>query len=207
MLDMTQTQDPPESRVVPLRTQTEASDIGPVIQYWNRLRNGRTVPPRSEIDPRGLSAYIGQSGIVERRPDGAVKVRLAGRQLQGLYGTELRGLPLRSLFAVAHRARLEELLREMFEGPRLLTMTLTARFEGQPLVIARMALMPLSDLNGEITRALMVLTPQAKPAHVPCRFQIQHAHLALIAPQPEARPKGDPRRERAKFSVIEGGRP
>lgn len=179
-----------------------SDDLGPIKAYWDRVRAGRIVPARADIDPEAMHPYLGQSGIIERTRPGTVKIRLAGRKLEALMGMEMRGMPLRAMFTVAHRDRLEALLTQVFEGPRVLTMGLSAAFEGQPLVTAHLALMPLSDIRGEVTRALMVMTPQSEPARMPCRFDIHHAHLALIATET---PTDPPRAETPQLRVITGG--
>jgi hypothetical protein len=185
---------------LPLRH--DGSGIGPVLQYWDRLRQGRAIPARADLDPQALHSHIGQCAIVERPARGAVKLRLAGLRLQKLMGSDLRGVPVRSLFTLAHRDRLEGLLEEVFTGPRALTMRLSAAFEGQPLVMADMALLPLSDTRGAVTRALLVMTPQADPVGTPCRFHIRHATLGLIAP-PTASGQTGP--TRPALRVIQGG--
>lgn len=178
------------------------ADLGPVMAYWNSLRQGRVVPDRADLNPEALRPYLAQSGIVERTQAGGAKIRIAGRHLEQVMGMNMRGMPLRSLFALSHRSRLDAVVSEMFEGPKLLTLSLAAVFDAQPIASGHMALMPLADMQGTISRALMVLTPQSPPERIPCRFRIRHAHLALIDGTGDGPdPTGDPPRLR----VIEGG--
>jgi len=192
-----------DGRVRPLPLHhADPANLGPVLAYWQRLRAGRRVPARTDLDPEAIRAYLPHSGIVERHTTGRVSFRLAGRKLEVLTGMALRGMPLRSLFRVAHRARFEALLREVFEGPRVMTLSLSAARAGEPLVTADLLLLPLSDQRGEMTRALAVLTPVDRPTGVPHRFDIRRAHLAAPESENAARP---PVRKRPDLRVISGG--
>jgi len=192
-----------DGRVRPLPLHhADPANLAPVLAYWQRLRAGRRVPARTDLDPEAIRAYLPHSGIVERSTTGRVSFRLAGRKLEKLTGTALRGLPLRSLFRVAHRARFEALVSEVFEGPRVMTLSLSAARAGEPLVTAAMLLLPLSDQQVEITRALAVLTPVDRAAGVHHRFDIRRAHLAPPNSETSARP---PARKRPDLRVISGG--
>lgn len=176
--------------------------IAPVRAYWDDLRQGRAAPSRADIDPTAISPYLGQSGIVERTANGRVKLRLAGKQVQNLMQMDPRGTPLRTLFTLNSRDRLNDLLDDVFFGPSLLTMTLTTEpLAGDPIT-AQMALMPLTDMGGAVSRALMVLTVPPGPIPAPCRFHIRHAH---VTPTTQTHLPPVPLAERPRLRLIQGG--
>ncbi|MGV7033381.1 PAS domain-containing protein [Methylobacterium symbioticum] len=67
--------------------------------YWDRLRGARSAPERAEIEPGEIRHILADSLILEidmsRR---SAQLRLAGTRVCALYGRELRGLPLGSLW-------------------------------------------------------------------------------------------------------------
>lgn len=67
--------------------------------YWDRLRGERAAPERAEIEPGEIRHILADSLILEidmgRR---CAQLRLAGTRVCALYGRELRGLPLGSLW-------------------------------------------------------------------------------------------------------------
>ena len=70
--------------------------------YWDRLRGERAAPERAEIEPGEIRHILADSLILEidmgRR---SAQLRLAGTRVCALYGRELRGLPLGSLWEPA----------------------------------------------------------------------------------------------------------
>jgi hypothetical protein len=178
--------------------------ITPIMAYWNTLRHGNAVPARAAIDPGAIAPYLSSSGMVERSASGAVRLRLAGQDLQRLMRMNPRGLPLRTLFTLTSRARLAELVAQVFDGPGLLSMTMTADQGSAPPITAQMAMMPLRDTNGRITRAMIVLNVPKVRTISPCRFHIRQAHVAPVTPVAEHRPLA---RRGPRLAVIDGGRP
>lgn len=188
---------------MPDRGAAALAAIAPVMAYWTSLRRTDAVPARAAIDPGAIAPFLSASGMVERGPSGAVRLRLAGRDLQRLMRMDPRGLPLRTFFTLASRPRLSELSARVFDGPGLLSMTLTADQGGAAPITAQLAMMPLSDAQGNVTRAMIVVNAPAPTGPAPCRFHIRQAHFAPLPPLIERRPltDGGPR-----LSVIDGGR-
>ncbi|MEM7724566.1 MAG: PAS domain-containing protein [Pseudomonadota bacterium] len=183
----------------PTRTGAAHSpQIDRALQYWQELRRTRAVPARAEIDPIALRPYLGHSGVVERSSEGHVTLRVAGQRVRDIVQVDPRGLALSDMFDPADRGRLHHLLSQMFDTPALLTMTLDA--DDAESGLTRLALMPLRDTSGIISRALMVLTPGDGPQAG--LFRIGAAH---VTPTRGAAP-GVRGAERPYLRVIEGGR-
>jgi len=197
---------PPETTTRPVGS---SAALGHVVGYWQGLRTGAGIPARADIDPNRLRPYLGQSGIMERTPQGAVKLRVAGHGFFKLMGMEPSGMPLRALFHVHERDRLQALVAEMLEAPNLLTLSLMASQPNTSKASGQMVLMPLADMKGAATRALILLTVGPGRIVPPCRFTIRHAELTpLTAPEPVMHPTGIrvERSGKPRLTVIEGGR-
>ncbi|WP_319823689.1 PAS domain-containing protein [Thalassovita sp.] len=156
-------------------------EIVEVEAYWNALRGSRLVPGRLEIDPRGIEGALACAFIVERIAPGVARVRLAGSQVNDLMGMDLRGMPLSALIAPQHRKRCADYLDELFCAPARLTMDLSAeRALGKPRCDGRMVLLPLTDGENRITRALGVLPITGAVGRAPRRFTLQAQRLAPL---------------------------
>lgn len=70
-----------------------------LFQYWDRLRNGRPAPRRTEIEPADIKAMLADTFILEKDARGAAVFRLAGTRLCATYGRELKGFAFASLWA------------------------------------------------------------------------------------------------------------
>lgn len=187
----------------------ETGSLASVLAYWDRLRRGRTVPARSDLDPVALQPWLAGSGILERDAGGSIRFRLGGRVIAGILGVDARGMPFRALFAVAARDRLTGLTEALFDGPQLLCLTLVAPHAaaGQPPIKVPMLVLPLSDGSGAVTRALVCVDvdPRAGAA-LPCRFHIRQAVLSNPTPHPRLVGLRVARGGAPALSVIEGGR-
>ncbi len=166
--------------------------------YWQALSrahpHGPPVPPRHAIDPVALSPILGQSGLLERDRDGTVRFRLAGAALRQRMRLPLPGLPLRTIFHPEARAGLDALFAGIFDAPAQLRMTVGDRgAEGQ------VAILPLSDRSGAISRAVIVTSMNDTPDNGPARLRPIRGHLARVAAPPAPVP-------RRRFRVIDGGR-
>lgn len=182
--------------------------LAPVVAYWQSLRRGRPAPARTELDPAALHPWLSASAIVERDEAGRVRFRLGGRVIAECLGAEPRGLPLRALFAPAARDRLADLTACVFDGPQLLRMVLVTErgAKGAPVDTARCVLLPLSDGEGRISRALVCLDldPRADVGPI-CRLDIVQAHLTLLG-KTRLRAVGLRRSGRPELRLIKGGR-
>jgi hypothetical protein len=129
-----------------------------VEAYWDLLRDGRLVPDRGEIDPRGFPGALPHSFLLERIAPGLARVRVTGRHLSDLMGIDMQGLPLTSLFLPEARPGLIEVLSALFEEPAVARLRLeSAGGIGRRRMKARLLLLPLRDDQGEVTRAIGAL--------------------------------------------------
>lgn len=150
--------------------------VSEVRAYWEALRNGRAVPLRSEIDPRGIERALEHAFILERIAPQVARFRLAGMHLADLMGMEVRGMPLTTLFVPAARARLGALVEDVFRQPQIAELTLLAETgPGRPPMEAKAIFLPLRSDLGDISRAIGCLSATGAIGRAPRRFDITEA--------------------------------
>lgn len=69
-----------------------------LFSHWNGLRRARTAPARAEIDPVAMPHLLPDVMILERTDQEGLQFRLAGTRLCTVFGRELKGVVLGSLF-------------------------------------------------------------------------------------------------------------
>jgi len=167
--------------MMPLRTQKKFPAISQVEAYWEALRNGRLMPARSEIDPRGISDVLEYAFILEKIAPGMARIRLAGHHLNDLLGMEVRAMPITALFLPEARRGVQRALESVFEAPASARLSLTGNTGmTRPSLQAHMFLAPLKDEEGKPTRIFGALQAAGKIGRAPRRFNIQDAKITPL---------------------------
>lgn len=144
---------------------------GRLLEYWQHLRAGRVVPPRSAIDARRIEALLPYTLILERVEDGPARIRLAGAHPVALMGMELRGMPAESLIVPEARADFAARVGRVFAGPEIAEADLQAQGETEQMPLtARLIVLPLTCERGLISRALCALVADRVTGPLPRRF-------------------------------------
>ncbi len=158
--------------------QNRFPEIAEVDAYWTALKGSRQVPARLEIDPRGIEGALSSVFLLERIAPGIARIRLAGHDLNDLMGMEVRGMPFSSFMAPQTRARFADYLEQVFTAPAKLVADLSAeRALGKPKCEARLLILPLTDTENRITRALGCLSVHGKIGRAPRRFTMTSQQL------------------------------
>ncbi len=160
------------------RSGRSLSPLKQAEAYWAARRDGDAVPLRARIDPRGIENILHHCFVLERIAPAQARFRLAGRELNALAGTELRGLPAGVLVTAPARPILGHLLKGMFDTPAIVELSLAANG-----VEARAILLPLRGDDGQVNRALGVLLADG-PGRPPVQLDIVAHDLRPIAPAP-----------------------
>lgn len=171
-----------------------------VLQYWEGLRQGAPVPGRAQIDPAALAGVLEHLFLAELVAPGVARLRLAGQKLTELLGMEPRGMPLSIFLDAGGRLELDQALRQMTTGVRVVLPLRAETGLGQPGLDGQLALMPLTETEGRITRLLGVLETCGVVGRVPRRFRL------AAPPRPMDQPDAVVGRRAGRFTVIEGGR-
>lgn len=83
-----------------------------LFHYWNRLRDGRPAPKRSEVEPADIKSLLADTFILEKDTRGEAVFRLAGTRLCAVYGRELKGFSFPSLW----REKDQRLVARLVDG-------------------------------------------------------------------------------------------
>jgi hypothetical protein len=94
-----------------------------LFQYWNRLRDGRPAPKRSEVEPADIKALLADTFILERDTRGEAVFRLAGTRLCAGYGLELKGFSFPSLWREKDQRLVSRLIHGVFEQKSVVLIT------------------------------------------------------------------------------------
>jgi len=152
---------------------TADDTLAQIDGYWNTLRHGRLVPNRSEVNPRDIESALGNAFIIERIAKGHARIRIAGTHLTDIMGMEVRGMPLSALFEPVARAKLSDAVQTLFDGPCIQHFYLDSDARiGRPALRAQMALYPLRNDAGEISRALGCFVTDGRLGRAPRRFNV-----------------------------------
>ncbi|MCC5988131.1 MAG: PAS domain-containing protein [Pararhodobacter sp.] len=154
------------------RARPEYAAIRTVLGYWEIRRGARIAPARSEIEPAPLAEALRFMFIAELVAPGVARLRFAGQHLHDLLGMEPRGMPLSCLLAAPSRDELAEALARVQKGARVQLPLRAARGLGKPGMDGLLALMPLTDSAGQITRVLGVLETHGQIGRTPRRFDL-----------------------------------
>lgn len=161
--------------------------IAQVEAYWSDQRKGALLPTRADINPRGIEAALPNAFILERVAPGIARFRLAGGHLCDLMGMDVRGMPITTMMDVDARVALVTPLEAVFKKPATAKISLLSpRSIARPAIDATMALFPLTDGNGDVTRALGCLVSNSRIGRTPRRFAIEDVQVDPIgAPRPK----------------------
>ncbi len=156
------------------RAELGPRELRQVEAYWEGLREGRLLPDRAELDPRGLTPLIRNCILLDRIAPGLARIRISGRHVSDLMGIDVEGMPLSALFLPDARPDLTETLSAVFEEPAVARIALKSPGAlGRHELAARMILLPLRDDMGDVTRALGCLLAEGPIGRTPRRFAIE----------------------------------
>ncbi len=132
-----------------------------VEAYWDGLRNGRAVPSRAEVDPRGLSDILPHCFILERVGGGFARFRVYGRHVADLMDAELRELPISAVFAASDRDTVTDVMAQVFDRPAAARLVVeSAPGILRKPIVSYISLLPLRDDLGAVSRVLGCVSVQ-----------------------------------------------
>lgn len=144
--------------------------------YWQEMRQGASVPRRSDIEPRGIEPLLANAFVVERIAPGLARLRVAGSHLSDLMGMEVRGMPISALINPGSREALSDYLAQLFDQPAMLHLSLASGGRpSAPALRGALVLLPLKSDLGDISHALGCLVSSGKIGRGPRRFDITDA--------------------------------
>lgn len=176
------------AKIEPIVSQDAYPGCRDLEAYWHALRGAAIVPKRTDFDPRGVERSLTHTFVAERVAASVVRVRVAGSHLGDLLGMDVRGMPITSFIDPDSRDMLGTACRRLFDGPEKLVLDLHSPVQlGQRALQGRMALLPMSDGLGQITRVVGCLETRGREGRWPRRFGITHLRTVALdgaAPEP-----------------------
>ncbi len=174
----------------PARRQAKFPAVSQVEAYWEGLRNGRPMPARAEVNPRGITDALEFAFVLEKIAPGMARIRVAGRHLNELMGMEVRGMPISAMFLPEARARLQNAMETAFTAPATIRFSLAGDTGfTRPALEAQLFLAPLRDDTGRPTRLLGALQSSGRIGRAPRRFGIREIEVNRLLGEPgEAAP-------------------
>lgn len=154
--------------------------------YWEGLRQGRAIPARAEVEPKGIRRGLDYAFVLERIAPGAARIRLAGRHLVDLLGMEVRGMPICAVLNPSSRGLFSDVLETVFRGPQIAQLSLTSEAGyGRPAMTGHMLILPLKSDLGDVTRALGCVIGLGEIGRAPRRFDLLAHELTPVIPGAE----------------------
>lgn len=133
-----------------------------LFQYWNRLRNGRPAPKRTEIEPADIKSLLADTFILEKDTRGDPIFRLAGTRLCATYGRELKGYSFPLIWSRRDQRMVARLAHGAFHDKSVVVVTYEGVSHSGRTNPFEMILLPLEGGLGS-PRSLGAITPLSKP--------------------------------------------
>lgn len=133
-----------------------------LFQYWNRLRNGRPAPKRTEIEPADIKSLLADTFILEKDTRGEAVFRLAGTRLCAIYGRELKGFSFPSLWRASDQRLVAKLAHGVFHAKSVVVMAFEGHSRNGRSTSFELLLLPL-DGGIESPRSLGVISTAGRP--------------------------------------------
>lgn len=133
-----------------------------LFQYWNRLRNGRAAPKRTEIEPADIKSLLADTFILEKDARGEAVFRLAGTRLCAVYGRELKGFSFPSLWMPKDQQMVGRLAHSAFLAKSVVVIAFDGLSRNRRINAFELLLLPL-DGGSENPRSLGAVTALERP--------------------------------------------
>lgn len=160
----------------PQATQPATGDkpLAQLEQNWWALAQRGTLPRRRDVSARVIGDALPYAFIAERIAPGHARLRVAGRRLSDLVGTEARGMPMSCLIDPSARGDFAKRLETVFATNSIVAFPLYApRSIGRPELRAKLLILPLLSDHDRTDRALGALWFDGEIGHRPRRLQIE----------------------------------
>jgi hypothetical protein len=133
-----------------------------LFDYWNRLRDGRPAPRRTEIEPADIKSLLADTFILERDSRGAAVFRLAGTRLCAIHGRELKGFSFPSLWRARDQRMIARLTQSVFTGSDVVVITYDGISQTLRKIGFELLLLPLEG-GDDHQRALGIISSATRP--------------------------------------------
>ncbi|WP_420135736.1 PAS domain-containing protein [Rhodopseudomonas sp.] len=112
--------------------------------YWDAQRGTAPAPERGDIEPSAVRELLGDIFVLSCDAAAGYPFRVAGTRLCALFGRDIKGESLPSLFAVDSRAECQDLLGVVAEESLPLVAGLTCSLRGGTTAHLELLLLPFA---------------------------------------------------------------
>ncbi len=182
------------------KTEGANTIISEVTDYWASLRTGSQPPMRQQIDPAALGHKLPHIFLAELVSPRVAKLRICGQQIEDMLGMEMRGMPVTAMFSGTARNEVMQAIEHVSLGARVTLVLEGESGFGLPHLTATLALLPLTDASGKISRVMGVLMREGDPGRTPRYFTLARTVDLTAEPAPFATAP------RPALRVIKGGK-
>lgn len=134
-----------------------------VLAYFNRIRSGRLVPLRADIDPMQLKTALPDVFILEVGRSGRMVFRLAGTRVCAIVGRELRGEDFSGLWHAPNWHKMKLAAQAVVANRQPLEVSIRSFADEEDRGELEMLLMPLSSQPGTVDRLFGSLVDLSQP--------------------------------------------
>lgn len=133
-----------------------------LFHYWDRLRNGRRAPKRTEIEPSDIKSLLADTFILEEDGRKEAVFRLAGTRLCATYGRELKGFSFPSLWKEKDQRLIARLTYGVFSMKSVAVVSFIGFNRDERAIPFELLLLPL-DGGAESSRCMGILSAGRRP--------------------------------------------
>jgi len=134
-----------------------------LFEYWSKQRGQRQAPARSDIDPKDIGQFLGDTFMLSADFTGEIRFRLAGTRVCALFARELKGERFRSLWNEADAAQIDDVVLALTYESVGTIAGLVGRTKTNDEVELEMVLLPLAPDGQTRIRAFGGLAAQVLP--------------------------------------------
>lgn len=127
-----------------------------LFRYWNRLRDGKSAPARTDIEPADIKNLLADTFILERDVRNEPVFRLAGTRICAVFGRELKGYSFTLLWRTQDHRMMRRLVKGVFTDRSVAVIEFEAHSAGGRSALFEMLLLPL-DAGRQNPRSLGLL--------------------------------------------------
>jgi hypothetical protein len=136
--------------------------------YWRWLCQGRAAPERNDIDPAEIRGVLADTFMLEiegtRPTERSFPVRLSGTRINALFGEEIKGGSLLSLWRPEDRTDLADLIDSVLDDTQPAVAGSLAAPTGHAPLSLELILLPLRHKGRTHARMLGALSPISIPS-------------------------------------------
>lgn len=133
-----------------------------LFQYWDRLREGRSAPRRTDIEPADIKTLLADTFILELDVRSSAIFRLAGTRLCAAFGRELKGFSFSSLWTSKDERVIARLAHSVLNQKSVVLINAEAVSQSGRILPLEWLLLPL-DGGSDNPRALGSSIPLERP--------------------------------------------